>query len=72
MTRFCQMRIIQDGIRINQQPPQDDCCNLPAQNFIIVFGQRQWLCPRCYADHMSLRGVLHYEGEGLEANGDAL
>ena len=61
MTRFCQMRIIQDGIRINQQPPQDDCCNLPAQNG-----------PGCYADHVSLRGLLHYEGEGLDANGEAL
>jgi hypothetical protein len=29
-------------------------------------------CSDCYDAHMSLRGVLHYEGEDLDANGNAL
>lgn len=72
MIHLCQMRTIQDGIRLNQQPPQEDCCGRLAHDYIIVWGQKQWLCPDCYDDHMSLRGVLHYEGEDLDARGDPL
>jgi hypothetical protein len=64
---YCQMRLIEDGIRCNQQPPQDDCCNRPAHNYIVIYGEKQWLCPECYDGHMSLRGVLHYDGENLDA-----
>ena len=70
--RHCQMRKIEDGIRCNQQPPQDDCCGEPADNSIIVFGERQWLCDNHYDAHMALRGVLRYDGEGLDAVGNPL
>lgn len=72
MTRYCQMRKIEDGIRCNQQPPQDDGCGRSAHYYIIVYGERQWLCPECYNGHMSLRGVLHYDGENLDAEGNPL
>ncbi|MGA2204839.1 MAG: hypothetical protein ABSG40_23125 [Terriglobales bacterium] len=51
---YCQMRLIEDGIRCNQQPPQDDCCNQPAHNHIVIYGEKQWLCAECYAGHISL------------------
>ena len=34
---YCQMRQIEDGIRLDQQPPQDDCCGKPAHDYIIVW-----------------------------------
>lgn len=69
---YCQMRQIEDGIRCNQQPPQDDCCDLPAHDYIVVYGEKQWLCDTHYDAHMSLRGVLHYEGEDMDAAGNPL
>jgi hypothetical protein len=69
---FCQMRQIEDGIRLNEQPPQDDCCGRPAHHYVIVFGERQWLCSDCYDAHVSLRGVIHFDGEGLDADGNPL
>ena len=72
MDHFCQMRKIEDGIRCNQQPPQDDCCGLPAHDYIIVYGEKQWLCTKHYNDHMSLIGVLHFDGEDMDAAGNPL
>jgi hypothetical protein len=66
---FCQMRIIGDGIRLDQQPPATDCCGKPAHDNIIVWGRKQWACRECYDEHVSWRGVLHYDGEGLDASG---
>jgi hypothetical protein len=72
MTKYyCQMRQIEDGIRCDQQPPQEDCCNRPAHDFIIIYGERQWLCPRHYDDHVQTRGFLHMEGEGLDEHGES-
>jgi hypothetical protein len=34
---YCQMRVIGDGIRLDQQPPSD-CCNQPAHDWIVVWG----------------------------------
>jgi hypothetical protein len=68
---FCQMRTIGDGIRLDQhQPRPSDCCNQPAHDFILLWGQRQWLCPEHYDDHMETRGILRMEGEGLDAAGN--
>ena len=72
MTYYCQRRKIEDGIRLNQQPPQDDCCGRPAHDYIIVYGEKQWLCPPHYEDHVALLGVLHFEGEELDAEGNPL
>ena len=69
---YCQMRLINDGIRCDQQPPQDDCCGRPAHNFIIIFGARQWLCARCNEEHSETRSFLRMEGENLDANGRSL
>jgi hypothetical protein len=69
---LCQRRQIDDGVRLNQQPPQDDCCARPAHDYIIVYGEKQWLCPWHYDDHMSLKGVLHLDGEGLDELGNPL
>jgi hypothetical protein len=63
---YCQMRIIGDGIRLDQQPPQPDCCNQPANEFITVWGRKQWLCPRHYAEHMETRTCLRMDGETLD------
>ena len=69
---YCQMRQIEDGIRCNQQPPQDDCCNRPAHDFIIIYGERQWLCARHYDEHLEARGLFRMDGEGLDADGNPL
>jgi hypothetical protein len=69
IVHFCQMRIIGDGVRLDQQPPQPDCCNRPANKFIVVWGRKQWLCPRHHAEHMETRTFLRMEGEGLDAAG---
>ena len=69
---YCQMRAIGDGIRCDQQPPQDDCCGKPARHYIIIFGARQWLCCECYEGHLSVKGLLRCEGEGEDANGTPL
>jgi len=55
--------VIGYGIRCDQQPPQDDCCNEPAHNFIVIYGQKQWLCAKPYDEHLTLKGVLHYCGD---------
>lgn len=70
--RFCQMRLIGDGIRCNQQPAQEDCCNQPAHDYIIVYGEKQWLCAEHYEEHMETRGFLHMDGENLDAQGKPL
>jgi hypothetical protein len=72
MTYYCQRRKIDDGIRLNQQPPQADCCGEPANNFIIVYGEKQWLCPWHYDDHLETRSFLYTEGENLDAKGNPL
>ncbi len=69
---YCQMRLIGDGIRCDQQPPQDDCCNQPAHNYIVIYGENQWLCAEHYDEHMETRGFLHMDGEGLDAEGNPL
>ena len=66
------MRQIEDGIRCDQQPPQNDCCNCQALDFIIIYGERQWLCPRHYDEHFDMRGLLRMNGEGLDVDGNAL
>ena len=53
------MRLIEDGIRCNRQPPQDDCCNQPAHNYIVIYGEKQWLCGEHYDEQMETRGFLH-------------
>lgn len=68
----CQMRLIGDGIRCDQQPSQNDCCGRPAHNFIIIFGARQWLCAGHYDEHMETRGFLRMDGEGLNEHGTPL
>jgi hypothetical protein len=70
--RYCQMRQIEDGIRCNQQPPQDDCCNHHAHDFIVIYGVKQWLCLRHYDEHLEMRGLVRMEGEGLDADGNPL
>lgn len=60
------MGLIGDGIRCDQ-PPQDDCCRKHAHNFIITFGREQWLCGGCCDQHLSVKGVLHCEGEDQDA-----
>jgi len=70
--RYCQMRIIGDGIRCNQPPPQDDCCGRPAHDYIVIYGEKQWLCPWHYDEHVETRGFLHMDGEGLDADGNPL
>jgi hypothetical protein len=59
---YCQMRIIGDGIR----------CNQPAHNYIVIYGDKQWLCAEHYDEHMETRGFLHMDGEGLDAEGNPL
>jgi hypothetical protein len=69
---YCQTRAIGDGIRCDQQPPQDDCCGSPAHNFIIIFGARQWLCAEHYDDHLATRSFMHMDGENLDKDGNWL
>jgi hypothetical protein len=69
MKPYCQRRKIDDGIRLNQQPPQDDCCGRLAHDYIIVYGENQWLCPWHYDAHVETRGFLCTEGENLDAEG---
>jgi hypothetical protein len=69
---YCQMRQIGDGIRCDQQPPEDDCCGKPAHNFIVIYGRRQWLCAVHFDAHTETRGFLHMDGEGLDADGSPL
>jgi hypothetical protein len=64
MTYYCQRRKIDDGIRLNQQPPQADCCGEPANNFIIVYGEKQWLCPRHYDGSRRTAGRAAHRGRG--------
>jgi hypothetical protein len=71
MKRYCQMRIIGDGIRLDQQPPASDSCNKPAHHRIVVWGRRQWVSPRHYAEQMQTRGILQMDGERLDPNKDA-
>jgi hypothetical protein len=59
MERYCQMLKIGAGIRCDQQPPADDCCNLPARDYIVVWGEKQWLCARHYDEHVETRGLFH-------------
>jgi hypothetical protein len=72
MKHYCQRRKIDDGIRLNQQPAQADRCGEPANNFIIVYGEKQSLCPWHYDDHMETRSFLYTEGENLDAEGKPL
>ena len=69
---YCQMRLIGDGLWCDEQPPRDDCCRQPAHDYIIVYGSKQWLCRQHYVEHMETQGLLHVEGEGLDAYGDPL
>jgi hypothetical protein len=64
MNRYCQMRIIGDGIRLDQQPPASDCCNKPAHDHIVVWGRKQWLCSQHYLEYIETRGILRTDGEG--------
>jgi hypothetical protein len=66
------MRAIGDGIRCDQQPPQDDCCGRPARHYIIVYGRQQWLCGVHYDDHIATRSFMHMDGENLDERGKAL
>jgi hypothetical protein len=65
---YCQMRVIGDGIRLDQQPPSD-CCNQPAHDWIVVWGHKQWLCSRHHTEHIETRGILQMDGENLDAQG---
>jgi hypothetical protein len=69
---YCEMRLIGDGIRCDEQPPQEDCCNRIAHNFIVIYGGKQWLCAACYDGHVETRRFLHMDGENLDANGNPL
>jgi hypothetical protein len=66
------MRLIGDGIRCDQQPPQDDCCGRTARHYILILGARQWLCAEHYDDHLATRSFMHIDGESLDKDGNAL
>ena len=61
---YCQMRVIGDGIRLDQQPPSD-CCNQPAHDCVVIWDRKQWLCPQHYTEHMETRSFLRMDGETL-------
>ncbi|MGA7929027.1 MAG: hypothetical protein WCA20_23885 [Candidatus Sulfotelmatobacter sp.] len=71
MKPYCQRRKIDDGIRLNQQPPQDDCWGRPARDYIIVYGEKQWLCPWHYDDHIGDAKLPIHRGGELGRGGEA-
>ena len=56
------MQQIGDGIRLDQQPPRSNYCGKPAHHYIVIWEKKQWLCCEGYDRHMSLRGLLRYDG----------
>jgi hypothetical protein len=34
-----------------------------------VWGEKWWLCAQHHKGHVETRGILHMDGEGLDANG---
>jgi hypothetical protein len=41
-------------------------------DYIVVYGEKQWLCAECYDGHMKTRGFLRMDGENLDAHSNPL
>lgn len=63
----CQMYVVEAGIWSVFDPRT--CCGRLAPFHIVVWGEKWWLCAQPNKGHIETRGILHIDGEGLDANG---
>ena len=68
---YCQMRLIGDGIRCDQQPPQGDCCAGRAQLHYHLRREAVAVAGH-YDEHMETRGFLRMDGRAGQRWGCAL
>jgi len=49
---------------------ESTCCGRPSRFHIVIWGEKRYLCAKHYDEHVDT--FLHMDGEGLDANGNAL